>query len=143
MATAEETIKDIIVKIVHCDREILTPEATFQDMKADSLDMVQVLVALEDEFGIEIPDEEAQKFKNFGDPIFDNSAEAAEVSLYDSNLSVEGNLELKLRDVNDALDRIKKGNFGKCGTCGKNIDNARLEASPTAKLCMDCAKTKK
>ena len=67
MATAEETIKDIIVKIVHCDREILTPEATFQDMKADSLDMVQVLVALEDEFGIEIPDEEAQKFKNFGD----------------------------------------------------------------------------
>ena len=83
------------------------------------------------------------KFKNFGDPIFDNSAEAAEVSLYDSNLSVEGNLELKLRDVNDALDRIKKGNFGKCGTCGKNIDNARLEASPTAKLCMDCAKTKK
>jgi len=67
MAAAEETIKDIIVKIVHCDREILTPEATFQDMKADSLDMVQVLVALEDEFGIEIPDEEAQKFKNFGD----------------------------------------------------------------------------
>ena len=67
MSAAEETIKDIIVKIVHCDRETLTPEATFQDMKADSLDMVQVLVALEDEFGIEIPDEEAQKFKNFGD----------------------------------------------------------------------------
>ncbi|MCK4696833.1 MAG: acyl carrier protein, partial [Dehalococcoidia bacterium] len=59
MSAAEETIKDIIVKIVHCDREILTSESTFQDMKADSLDMVQVLVALEDEFGIEIPDEEA------------------------------------------------------------------------------------
>ena len=57
MSATEETIKDIIVKIVHCEREILTPEATFQDMKADSLDMVQVLVALEDEFGIEIPDE--------------------------------------------------------------------------------------
>ncbi|MCD6453594.1 MAG: acyl carrier protein [Dehalococcoidales bacterium] len=67
MASTEETIKDIVVKIVHCDRETLTPNASFQDMKADSLDMVQVLVALEDEFGIEIPDEDAQKFKNFGD----------------------------------------------------------------------------
>jgi len=78
MAAAEETIKDIIVKIVHCDREILTPEATFQDMKADSLDMVQVLVALEDEFGIEIPDEEAQKFKNFGDFVSFVKARVAE-----------------------------------------------------------------
>ena len=78
MATAEETIKDIIIKIVHCDREILTPEATFQDMKADSLDMVQVLVALEDEFGIEIPDEEAQKFKNFGDFVAFVEARVAE-----------------------------------------------------------------
>jgi len=67
MSAIEETIKDTVVKIVHCDREILTSTATFQDMKADSLDMVQVLVALEDEFGIEIPDEDAQKFQNFGD----------------------------------------------------------------------------
>lgn len=67
MSSVEETVKDLVVKIVHCDREVLKPEATFQDMKADSLDMVQVLVALEDEFGIEIPDEDAQKFKNFGD----------------------------------------------------------------------------
>ena len=67
MASTEETIRDIVVKIVHCDRETLTSNASFQDMKADSLDMVQVLVALEDEFGIEIPDEDAQKFKNFGD----------------------------------------------------------------------------
>jgi acyl carrier protein len=67
MSAVEETIKDIVVKIVHCDREVLTPTATFKDMKADSLDMVQVLVALEDEFGIEIPDEDAQKFQNFSD----------------------------------------------------------------------------
>ena len=67
MSAIEETVKDTIVKIVHCDREILTPKATFQDMKADSLDMVQVLVALEDEFGIEIPDEDAQKFQTFDD----------------------------------------------------------------------------
>jgi len=67
MSAVEETIKDNIVKIVHCERGVLTPTTTFQDMKADSLDMVQVLVALEDEFGIEIPDEDAQGFKTFGD----------------------------------------------------------------------------
>jgi len=78
MSATEETIKDIIVKIVHCDREILTPTATFQEMKADSLDMVQVLVALEDEFGIEIPDEDAQKFQNFGDFVTYVEARVAE-----------------------------------------------------------------
>jgi len=78
MSAAEETIKDIIVKIVHCDRETLTSGSTFQEMKADSLDMVQVLVALEDEFGIEIPDEEAQKFKNFGDFVSFVEARVAE-----------------------------------------------------------------
>ena len=78
MSATEETVKDIVVKIVHCDREVLTPTATFQDMKADSLDMVQVLVALEDEFGIEIPDEDAQKFQNFGDFITYVEAKVAE-----------------------------------------------------------------
>ena len=78
MSATEEAIKDIIVKIVHCDREILTPTATFQEMKADSLDMVQVLVALEDEFGIEIPDEDAQKFQNFGDFVTYVEARVAE-----------------------------------------------------------------
>lgn len=78
MSAVEDTVKDIVVKIVHCDREILKPEATFQDMKADSLDMVQVLVALEDEFGIEIPDEDAQKFKNFGDFVSYVEARVAE-----------------------------------------------------------------
>ena len=78
MSATEEKIKDIIVKIVHCDREVLKPSATFQDMKADSLDMVQVLVALEDEFGIEIPDEDAQKFKNFGDFVGYVEAKVAE-----------------------------------------------------------------
>jgi len=78
MSAVEDTVKDIVVKIVHCDREILKSEATFQDMKADSLDMVQVLVALEDEFGIEIPDEDAQKFKNFGDFVSYVEARVAE-----------------------------------------------------------------
>jgi acyl carrier protein len=65
--SAEESIKDIVVKIIHVDKNLLTPESTFKDLNADSLDLVQILVALEDNFGIEIPEEDAQQFKTFGD----------------------------------------------------------------------------
>ena len=63
----EEEVRDIVANIVHVDKSVITREGTFKDMKADSLDIVQALVAVEDKFGIEIPDEEAQKFQNFGD----------------------------------------------------------------------------
>ena len=63
----EEEIKEIVANIVHCDKNIITREGTFKDIKADSLDIVQALVAVEDKYGIEIPDEEAQKFQSFGD----------------------------------------------------------------------------
>jgi len=65
--SVEEEIKDIVAGIVHVDKSLITPESTFKDIKADSLDMVQAMVAVEDKFTIEIPDEEAQKFQNFGD----------------------------------------------------------------------------
>jgi len=65
--TVEEQVKDIVSKIAHIDKEIMSREATFKEMKADSLDVVQALVAVEETFDIEIPDEEAQKFRNFGD----------------------------------------------------------------------------
>ncbi len=65
--TVEEQVKDIVSKIAHIDKAIMSRESTFKEMKADSLDVVQALVAVEETFDIEIPDEEAQKFRNFGD----------------------------------------------------------------------------
>ena len=65
--TIEEQIRDIVAKITRVDKSIITRESTFKEIKADSLDIVQALVAVEETFGIEIPDEEAQQFKNFGD----------------------------------------------------------------------------
>ncbi|MFW6118023.1 MAG: acyl carrier protein [Chloroflexota bacterium] len=65
--TVEEQIREIVAKITHVDKSIITRESTFKDIKADSLDIVQALVAVEEAFSIEIPDEEAQKFQNFGD----------------------------------------------------------------------------
>lgn len=72
--SVESDIKEIVVNIVHCDESALSPTSTWEDLKADSLDLVQVLIAIEDKFGIEIPDEDAQKFQNFGD--FVNYVEA-------------------------------------------------------------------
>ncbi|MGB6873308.1 MAG: acyl carrier protein [Dehalococcoidia bacterium] len=65
--TVEEQVREIIARITHVDKSVITRESTFKDIKADSLDIVQALVAVEEAFGIEIPDEEAQKFQNFGD----------------------------------------------------------------------------
>jgi len=65
--SVEEEIRDIVSKIAHIDKSIITREATFKEMNADSLDIVQALVAVEEKYDIEIPDEEAQKFNNFGD----------------------------------------------------------------------------
>lgn len=65
--SVEEQIREIVAKIVHADKSLITREGTFKDIKADSLDIVQAMVAVEDTFDIEIPDEEAQKFQNFGD----------------------------------------------------------------------------
>ena len=66
MSTAD-TIKEMIVKIVHCEREQITPTTTWKDLKADSLDLVQLLIATEDTFNIEISDEAAEGLTNFGD----------------------------------------------------------------------------
>jgi acyl carrier protein len=65
--TVEEQIREIVARITHVDKSLITRASTFKDIKADSLDIVQALVAVEETFGIEIPDEEAQKFQNFGD----------------------------------------------------------------------------
>ena len=65
--TVEEQIREIVARITRVDATIITRESTFKDIKADSLDVVQALVAVEELFEIEIPDEEAQKFQSFGD----------------------------------------------------------------------------
>ena len=56
----EETVKKIVTRIVRKKEDEYSPTATFQDLKADSLDIVQILVAVEDEYDIEIPDEELE-----------------------------------------------------------------------------------
>jgi acyl carrier protein len=61
MAVADK-VKNIIVTELGVDEEEVTPDASFiEDLGADSLDVVELVMRLEEEFGIEIPDEEAEK----------------------------------------------------------------------------------
>lgn len=58
----EEKVKEIIVEQLGVDADEVTTEASFtEDLGADSLDIVELVMAFEEEFGIEIPDEEAEK----------------------------------------------------------------------------------
>ena len=58
----EQRVKDIIVEQLGVSADQVTPEAKFiEDLGADSLDTVELVMALEEEFGQEIPDEEAEK----------------------------------------------------------------------------------
>jgi len=62
MAAVDEKVKQIIVEQLGVDEGEVTPSASFvDDLGADSLDTVELVMAFEEEFGIEIPDEDAEK----------------------------------------------------------------------------------
>ena len=65
--SVEETLKKIVTRITRKPESAFSRETTFEDLDADSLDIVQVLVALEDAYDIEIQEEELQEIKNMGD----------------------------------------------------------------------------
>ena len=68
--TIEQRIKDIIVEQLGVNADQVPPDAKFiEDLGADSLDTVELVMALEEEFGTEIPDDEAEKLQSVGDVI--------------------------------------------------------------------------
>lgn len=78
------------------------------------------------------------KFPSFGDDIDES---AAEVAAYSDNLTLESTLEKELRDVQNALELIEKGGYGKCKYCKKDIPVERLLARSSSTSCVACKKT--
>ena len=65
-----ESVRDILVEQLGVDEDSVTLEANFiDDLNADSLDIVELVMAMEQEFGIAIPDEEAERIKTVGDAV--------------------------------------------------------------------------
>lgn len=80
----EDVVKNTVIRITRKDISQFARTTTFKDLEADSLDIVQILVALEDHFNIEIVDEELENITNMGDfidyidrKVAENTAKAA------------------------------------------------------------------
>jgi RNA polymerase-binding protein DksA len=65
-----------------------------------------------------------------------------EIEEHDRLNATKVDLESSLRDVEQALQRIEKGTFGKCSNCGDSISEERLEVMPTASLCLTCQQSR-
>jgi acyl carrier protein len=71
MSDTQTRITAIIVDLLGVDEEQVVPEARFrEDLEADSLDLVELIMAFEEEFGGEISDEEAQKITTVGEAVY-------------------------------------------------------------------------
>jgi len=70
MASVEERVQNIVVDLLGVDAEKVVPTARFrEDLEADSLDLVELIMAFEEEFGGEISDEDAQKITTVGQAV--------------------------------------------------------------------------
>lgn len=70
MSSIDERVSDLVVEQLGVSQDQVTPEASFiDDLGADSLDTVELVMAFEEEFGIDIPDEDAEKIVTVSDAV--------------------------------------------------------------------------
>ena len=70
----------------------------------------------------------------------DEDEVADEMENFNENASVLGKLEMQYKDIKTALEKIRKGTYGKCEVGGENIPAKRLSANPSARTCVEHAK---
>ena len=76
-----------------------------------------------------------------GSPFGKREEEATETAELENRMALEKSILGQMAEVENALDKFKKGSYGICESCGKSINPARLEALPQATLCMSCKAT--
>lgn len=84
-----------------------------------------------------MPDDYDTRFPG-NDAVQSSDESAMRYAEYERALPVEYALELRLRSINQALDKIKSGAYGICEVCGQPIDEKRLTAFPDVKTCVKC-----
>lgn len=110
---------------------------TVEDELKDQKQKLEVQLADLSTKNLKNPNDYNASFPDFGDAEDEN---AAEVTTFSNNLTLERTLESTLRDVNKALENIAAGKYGICKYCHKQIDEKRLMARPTSSSCIDCKK---
>ncbi len=76
-----------------------------------------------------------------GSPFGKREEEATETAELENRMALEKRILSQLAEVENALNKFKKGSYGICESCGESINPARLEALPQAMLCMSCKAT--
>jgi len=107
-----------------------------EQLLAKKEDLEQELKAISEPNPANKADYEAT-FPDLGDKPDEN---AAEVTEYTSNLTLEITLEKALKDVNEALKRFDEGGYGICKYCNEPINEKRLLARPVSSSCIECKK---
>lgn len=98
-------------------------------------------ILLNEKSRIESKIKQLKKYPDYGTDEEDN---LQEISDYESNLSIEGQMEFILVKIDKALKAIDNGTYGQCLACKQQIEEGRLEIMPYAELCVTCsAKEKK
>ncbi|MDD5760640.1 MAG: hypothetical protein PHF45_01100 [Candidatus Pacebacteria bacterium] len=85
-----------------------------------------------------LPDDYDTRFPDMGGRSSAPDESAKEVETYENLLAIEYALELRLKEVNEALKKIENNAYGYCKICNKPIELGRLKANPAAETCLLC-----
>jgi RNA polymerase-binding transcription factor DksA len=114
----------------------MDPEQARQRLEDERVRLEQVRDTFTDEH---LTDEsESESFGELSGGLDQHQADVGtETFEREKDLSILENVESELADIEHALRRITEGTYGTCEACGRQIDDARLEAMPAARLCLD------
>ncbi len=119
------------------DKKLIQELKDKLEKEKDKLEKILGSFAQKDE---KVPGDWDTKFPSMGQGSagVDLEKEADEVERYSTLLPIEHSLEKRLKNVNLALENIKKGKYGVCEKCKKPIRIQRLKVSPEARICLKC-----
>ncbi|HEY4523949.1 MAG TPA: TraR/DksA C4-type zinc finger protein [Candidatus Paceibacterota bacterium] len=88
---------------------------------------------------IELEIKNLEKSPDFGSDVTElNDEEADEAEEFSTNVGIADTLKIRLREIEDALKKVRERTYGKCEKCGKDIEPDLLHVNPESRLCKQC-----